>query len=125
MLNIKNYCDDKKKKVKKAPEPKLDEYGRGVGEAKRKTARAIARVYPGVGNIYVNKKHYSQYFFHYSDRLDVSLPMLITSTHRLLDAKCVVQNGGQSGQAGAVRLAIAKALVHYDPTLLRFFFKIL
>ena len=91
--------------------------GRSHGVGRRKSAIAEAMVYEGDGSIFINGKHYAHYFHNYVDRMNVSLPFLVTDMDRRLNAWCTVKGGGDSGQSGAIREAIAKAIANYDPKL--------
>jgi small subunit ribosomal protein S9 len=95
--------------------PRLDKWGRAHSQGQRKRAFAEAWVYPGDGQIIVNGKHYAHYFGHATDRLNVSLPLLVCDVQRQVNVVTCVKGGGPSGRAGAVRLAIAKALAKYKP----------
>jgi small subunit ribosomal protein S9 len=87
------------------------------GTGRRKTA--IARVYlrPGQGQITVNKRTFADYFPRESLRLQVVQPLELTGTAAQLDVKANVRGGGLSGQAGAVRHGIARALLIFDEKL--------
>src|SRR5690606_26101497 len=96
---------------------KLDAYGRAYATGKRKNAIARVWVKPGSGKITVNGKEFDKYF---------ARPVLQTSLHRPIlaanrvgqyDIVASVVGGGLSGQAGAVRHGIAKALTYYEPEL--------
>lgn len=81
---------------------------------KRKTA--VARIYMklGKGNIVVNKKDYKEYFPTRDLQNTINQPFEATDTKDKFDIKVNLDGGGSSGQAGALRLAIAKALVEFD-----------
>jgi small subunit ribosomal protein S9 len=87
------------------------------GTGRRKTS--IARVYlrPGQGQITVNKRTFVDYFPRESLRLQVVQPLELTGTAAQLDVKANVRGGGLSGQAGAVRHGIARALLLFDEKL--------
>ncbi len=78
---------------------------------RRKTAVARAILLPGTGKIVVNKKPLEQYFTLEMLRSDVMKPFEATQTTGKYDVRINVDGGGTSGQAGAVKLAIARALV--------------
>lgn len=78
---------------------------------RRKTAVARAILLPGSGNITINRKPVEQYFPLEMLRADVMKPFEATQTTGKYDAKVNVEGGGSTGQAGAVKLAIARALV--------------
>jgi small subunit ribosomal protein S9 len=82
---------------------------------RRKTA--VARVYlkPGTGKITINKRDISDYFTVPTLRGKVNQPFLVTEHEGKFDVTANIQGGGITGQAGALSLAIAKALVELDP----------
>ena len=87
------------------------------GTGRRKGA--VARVYikSGSGNIVVNKKPLDQFFSRETGRMLVRQPLEITQSLNSFDIQVNVSGGGESGQAGAVRRGIARALVDYDSSL--------
>jgi len=87
------------------------------GTGRRKGA--VARVYikSGSGNIVVNKKPRDQFFSRETGRMLVRQPLEITQSLNSFDIQVNVSGGGESGQAGAVRHGIARALVDYDSSL--------
>jgi small subunit ribosomal protein S9 len=87
------------------------------GTGRRKTS--IARVFlrPGQGQITINKRSFADYFPRESLRLQVVQPLELTNTATQLDIKANVRGGGLSGQAGAVRHGIARALLAFDEKL--------
>lgn len=85
----------------------------GVG--RRKTSVARVFITPGNGEIVVNGKTIKDYFPHDSIVLDATSPLKTTSTEGKYDIKANIVGGGYSGQAGALRLGIARALVHVNP----------
>jgi small subunit ribosomal protein S9 len=85
---------------------------------RRKTATARIRLYPGgTGKIVVNGKEVEIYFARASDVSHLKEPMQATATAEKFDVTVVVVGGGITGQAGAVRHGIARALVESDPDL--------
>jgi len=96
---------------------KLDKYGRAYATGKRKDAVARVWVKPGVGRIMVNKKPYDEYFARPVLQMVIRQPLLVASRDGQYDVICTVSGGGLSGQAGAVRHGISKALTHYEPEL--------
>jgi small subunit ribosomal protein S9 len=88
---------------------------------RRKEAVARVRLRPGGGTITVNKRPFVDYFPTASHRMIVSEPLKLTSTDEAYDVDVTIHGGGVSGQAGALRMAIARALVDLDeemrPTL--------
>ena len=87
------------------------------GTGRRKTA--IARVFlkPGKGAIVVNKKPVDEFFSRETGRMIVRQPLVLTNHLGTFDISVNVHGGGESGQAGAVRHGISRALVVYDETL--------
>jgi small subunit ribosomal protein S9 len=87
------------------------------GTGRRKTAVARVRLLPGDGNITINGKTFETYFPNRTLRLIVMQPLVLTETAGRFDVVARVHGGGVSGQAGAVRLGIARALVKSNPEL--------
>lgn len=87
------------------------------GTGRRKSA--VARVYirPGSGNIVVNSKPVDEFFSRETGRMLVRQPLELTENLTNFDIHVNVTGGGESGQAGAVRHGIARALVDYDASL--------
>jgi small subunit ribosomal protein S9 len=87
------------------------------GTGRRKAA--VARVYikAGSGNIVVNKKPLDQFFSRETGRMVVRQPLEVTDSSSTFDIQVNVTGGGETGQAGAVRHGIARALVDYDASL--------
>jgi small subunit ribosomal protein S9 len=87
------------------------------GTGRRKTAIARVRLVPGNGNITINKRTFEEFFPNKTSRLIVLQPMELTSTTGRFDVLCRANGGGVTGQAGAVRLGIARALIKANPEL--------
>lgn len=87
------------------------------GTGRRKAAVARVRVKPGSGKFIVNNKDANVYFTEERDRNDITSPLKVTKTDGKMDIMVNVQGGGYMGQAGAVKLGVARALMAYDPTL--------
>jgi small subunit ribosomal protein S9 len=81
---------------------------------RRKEAVARVRLRPGTGTITVNKRPLENYFPTASHRMIVAEPLKLTSTDESYDVDATIGGGGVSGQAGALRMAIARALVDLD-----------
>jgi small subunit ribosomal protein S9 len=96
---------------------KLDKYGRAYATGKRKNAVARVWIKPGRGLATVNGKPLDQYFTRPVLRMILSQPLLVSNRIAQYDVTVSVAGGGLSGQAGAVRHGIAKALTHYEPEL--------
>jgi len=87
------------------------------GTGRRKTAIARVRLVPGSGNITINNRTFENFFPNKTSRLIVLQPMELTTTTGRFDVLCRVNGGGVTGQAGAVRLGIARALIKANPEL--------
>ena len=98
-------------------EPKIDEHGRAYGTGRRKSATARVWVKPGTGKITVNGKDQEQYFARPVLRMVIEQPLVEADRRTEFDVICTVKGSGLSGQAGAVRHGIARALVNYEPGL--------
>lgn len=97
--------------------PKLDSKGRAYGTGRRKDAVARVWVARGSGKIVVNDRDQTVYFARGTQRLIINQPFAITNRTGQFDVMCVVSGGGLSGQAGAVRHGISRALVNFEPGL--------
>lgn len=95
----------------------LDSKGRAYGTGRRKDAVARVWVARGSGKITVNGRDVVQYFARGTQRLMIGQPFELTSRIGQFDINCIVSGGGLSGQAGAVRHGISRALVNFEPTL--------
>jgi small subunit ribosomal protein S9 len=96
---------------------KLDAQGRAYATGKRKDAIARVWVKPGTGKIIVNNKEYDKYFARPVLQMILQQPIVATSREGQFDIIATVVGGGLSGQAGAVRHGISKALTYYEPAL--------
>ena len=99
--------------------PIIDERGRAYGRGGRKTASARVWIQPGFGNVVVNKKDFVDYFDRMTDRESILEPLAATETLGRFDITATVEGGGLSGQAGAIRHGLARALNHYNPDTYR------
>ena len=81
------------------------------GTGRRKHSVARVRMYPGTGKITINGRDIDEYFGLETLKLIVRQPMEITNTLGRFDIVCTVAGGGVSGQAGAIRLGVARALL--------------
>jgi len=84
---------------------------------KRKDSVAKVWLTPGTGEIIVNNKDLNDYFDLDVSRDLLSSPLVLTDKSDIFDVKVTVMGGGKSGQAGAIRLGVSKALVQLDPDL--------
>jgi small subunit ribosomal protein S9 len=96
---------------------KLDKSGRAYATGKRKDAIARVWVKPGSGKIIVNDKEFAAYFARPVLQMILKQPIVATNRDGQYDIVATVIGGGLSGQAGAVRHGISKALTYYEPTL--------
>lgn len=99
------------------PDPKIDELGRAYGTGRRKSAVARVWVKPGSGKITVNGKDADKYFARPVLQMVIAQPLKTAGRDSELDVWCTVKGSGLSGQAGAVRHGISRALVNYEPAL--------
>ncbi len=97
--------------------PVLDAKGRAYGTGRRKDAVARVWVARGNGKVIVNGKDITQYFARGTQRLIISQAFEISGRVGQFDVVCFVAGGGLSGQAGAVRHGISRALVNFEPGL--------
>jgi small subunit ribosomal protein S9 len=98
-------------------QPVRDAQGRSYATGKRKNAIARVWVKPGSGRVTVNGKDQLTYFARPVLRMMLAQPFDVTARKDQFDVWCTVTGGGLSGQAGAVRQGISKALSLYEPTL--------
>ena len=96
---------------------KLDSLGRAYATGKRKNAVARVWIKPGKGMITVNSKDYTQYFARPVLQMLLQQPLTAANRNTQYDIMATVMGGGLSGQAGAVRHGISKALTYYEPDL--------
>ena len=87
------------------------------GTGRRKSSVARVRVYAGTGKITINDRDIDDYFGLETLKLIVRQPLALTDTTDKFDIVCRVGGGGVTGQAGAIRHGIARALLQYDETL--------
>lgn len=92
-----------------------------LATGRRKSAVARVRLLPGNGNIVVNERDVEKYFTEPQDRGDVAAPLELTGVRRHWDVRVNVKGGGHTGQAQAIRLGVARALLkayaQFEPTL--------
>lgn len=98
-------------------EQKLDAQGRAYATGKRKDAVARVWIKPGAGKIVVNNKDHVEYFARPVLRMILHQPLVAADRKDQYDVKCTVKGGGLSGQAGAVRHGLSKALTLFEPEL--------
>jgi small subunit ribosomal protein S9 len=86
------------------------------GTGRRKTSVARVRLAVGSGKIVINNRPFETYFATETQRLQAARPLVVTDTAAKFDIAVLVSGGGPNGQAGAVRLGIARALMQFDAT---------
>ena len=96
---------------------KVDKQGRAYATGKRKDAVARVWIKPGAGKITVNARELDIYFARPVLRMMIQQPLVVASRNGQYDVVCTVAGGGLSGQAGAVRHGISKALTNFEPDL--------
>jgi small subunit ribosomal protein S9 len=99
------------------PEPQRDALGRSYATGRRKESVARVWIKPGKGEIQVNGKKVVQYFARPVLRMLITQPFLVSDRYNQFDVFCTVNGGGLSGQAGALRHGISRALTYYEPEL--------
>ena len=98
-------------------EPKKDQYGRSYATGRRKDAVARVWIKPGTGKYTINGREFEVYFARPVLRMIIGQPMETCDRVGQFDVVCTVKGGGLSGQAGAVRHGISRALVNFEPEL--------
>ncbi len=88
-----------------------------LGTGRRKSAVARVRLVPGSGKVTINKKDMDEYFGFETLKMIVRQPLVLTKTEGSYDVLVNVQGGGYTGQAGAIRHGIARALLEVNPEL--------
>lgn len=106
--------------VEKAPElvkksPKKDSLGRAYGTGRRKNSVARVWIKSGSGKVTVNNKDIEKYFARDTHKRLTLQPFTVTKTLGQFDIICTVKGGGLSGQAGAIRHGVSRALDNFDP----------
>src|SRR3977135_2417959 len=96
---------------------KVDKHGRAYATGKRKDAVARVWIKPGAGKIVVNTREVEVYFARPVLRMLIQQPLVAAARAGQYDVICTVAGGGLSGQAGAVRHGISKALTNFEPDL--------
>jgi small subunit ribosomal protein S9 len=98
-------------------ERKVDKHGRAYATGKRKNAIARVWIKPGSGKITVNGREVAVYFARPVLQMIVNQPFAVADRTNQFDVECLVNGGGLSGQAGAVKHGISKALTYFEPDL--------
>jgi small subunit ribosomal protein S9 len=95
----------------------MAEINYNYGTGRRKTSVARVFIKPGKGNFTVNDKTLDDYFARETGRMVVRQPLVLTDHLQTFDIRVNVDGGGETGQAGAVRHGLTRALIEYDPAL--------
>ena len=109
-MQASNSLEDKNEK-------KLDSLGRSYSTGKRKSSIARVWLQRGSGLVKINGKEENKYFSSKSHRILLNQPLVLSQRKSEIDIICTVVGGGLSGQAGAIRHGIARALVKFEPDL--------
>lgn len=96
---------------------KIDPQGRSYATGKRKNAIARVWIKPGMGKIVVNGKDWQEYFARPVLQMIIEQPFKAASRSKQYDVFCTIKGGGLSGQAGALRHGVSRALVNFEPDL--------
>jgi small subunit ribosomal protein S9 len=96
---------------------RLDKQGRAYATGKRKDAVARVWIQPGAGKILINETAIETYFARPVLRMLIQQPLVSSNRNGQYDVVCTVSGGGLSGQAGAVRHGLSKALTNFEPDL--------
>lgn len=98
-------------------QPKIDAQGRSYATGKRKNAIARVWIKPGNGKVIVNDRPMAEYFARPVLQMILGQPFHVVNRVGQYDVWCTITGGGLSGQAGALRHGISKALTYYEPSL--------
>jgi small subunit ribosomal protein S9 len=112
LSQVKPAAPDAPKYVKK-----VDKFNRAYATGKRKDAVARVWIKPGAGKVTVNSREVEVYFARPVLRMMIEQPFSVAARSGQYDVICTVAGGGLSGQAGAVRHGISKALTYFEPEL--------
>jgi small subunit ribosomal protein S9 len=112
---IKRPATDQK--AQEEPTKKRDAQGRSYATGRRKNAVARVWIKPGSGKVTINSREEATYFARPVLRMILRQPLVVTNRETQFDVVATVVGGGLSGQAGAVRHGISRALVNYEPEL--------
>lgn len=103
------------KEVKEVRVQKLDQLGRAYGTGRRKDSVARVWIKPGNGTVTINGRKFEEYFPRSAHRILLLQPFSETKTLKQFDVMCTAKGGGISGQAGAIRHGLSRALDKYSP----------
>ncbi|MBP5353140.1 MAG: 30S ribosomal protein S9 [Alphaproteobacteria bacterium] len=117
LQDIKSATTEVETEVKATRKSVKDKQGRSYATGKRKDAVARVWIKPGKGVITINDKSMDEYFARPVLKMVINQPFVITNRENEFDVVCTVKGGGLSGQAGAIKHGISKALNEYEPEL--------
>ena len=117
MKSLEELGGDVAEAIAAPAEPQRDELGRSYATGKRKDAVARVWIKPGSGKVTVNGKDVNTYFARPVLQMILRQPFQITGVEGQFDVYATVKGGGLSGQAGAVKHGVSKALQLYEPSL--------
>ena len=117
LQDIKSAVSAETTEVKAQRKSNKDKQGRSYATGKRKDAVARVWIMPGHGNITINSRTIDEYFARPVLKMVINQPFVIANRENEFDVVCTVKGGGLSGQAGAIRHGISKALNEYEPEL--------
>ena len=98
-------------------QPVIDNLGRAYGTGRRKNSVARVWIKPGKGVISINGRKFEEFFPRPAHRISLLQPFMTTKTMGQFDIICTVKGGGNTGQAGAIRHGLSRALDNYSPDL--------
>ncbi|MDB5477634.1 MAG: ribosomal protein [Alphaproteobacteria bacterium] len=105
------------KTIAEPGQPKLDKLGRAYATGRRKTSTARVWLKRGKGAITVNGKAFAEYFVRPTHQMIIKQPLVNTKRDGEFDVMITVAGGGPTGQAGAVRHGLSRAMINFEPTL--------
>ena len=114
---INAHLKDPEMEESKPEPPAIDEWGRGYGEGRRKTAKATAYVVEGSGEVLINERKITDVFGRVKDRESALWPLMATGRMGRYNVFAVVKGGGTTGWAEATAIAVAKAVLVHEPGL--------
>lgn len=117
LKDLKAGADETTAAKPEKKEPQIDALGRAYATGRRKDAVARVWVKQGSGKVLVNGQDQTDYFARNTHRLILNQPFLVVNGVGKYDVMATVKGGGLSGQAGAVRHGISRALENFDPAL--------
>ncbi len=120
MAEAKPTTAAKEKQVQNLPDPtqpRLDKLGRAYATGRRKTSTARVWIKRGKGKITINDRSFEQYFTRPTQRMVIMQPLIHVKRDSEFDVVVTVDGGGASGQAGAVRHGLTRALTYFEPGL--------